>query len=291
MPTARTPSASAAAAGVPMNPRRTVRPSVPGCQRVVSVWTPLGTNASPITPTQLQKVFTAPVVVGAMRGMYLTVGFAAPPDRTTHEILAALLQQLQVAIEHSMQKSSLQTLRNRAAERLVEPDFAKYPELRRHTDAVCARTVAFAQFLGWTPSEVDNARLTAMVHDCGMRLLDYDRLYRKKDISADEIGILREHVSVGAAMVEPLLGTEIARAVLCHHERVDGRGYPNELHEEEIPLLSRLVQLCDAFVAITDAETYQAPQGHEQALSIIGTAAGSQFDEELTKRFVDMMRT
>lgn len=256
-----------------------------------SAQTPFGTSTSTIGATQLVKVFTAPVVVGTMRGMYLTVGFMAPPDRTTHEFLAALLQQLQVAIEHSMQKSSQQTLRNRAAERLVEPDFARYPELRRHTDAVCARAVAFAQYLGMTPGEVDNVRLTAMVHDCGMRLLDYDRLYRKKDISADEIHILREHVSVGAAMAEPLLGIEIARAVLCHHERVDGRGYPNELHGDEIPLLSRLVQICDAFIAISDAETYQNPQSSDQALSIITSAAGSQFDEELAKKFVEMLRT
>ena len=256
-----------------------------------SVQTPLGTSGPAINAAQLQKVFTAPVVVGSMRGIYLTVGFVAPPDRATHEFLAALLAQLQLAIEHSMQKSTLTSLRNRAAERLVEPDFARFPELRRHTDAVCARAVAFAQFLGMTPSEVDNVRLTAMVHDCGMRLLDYDRLYRKKDISADEIGILREHVSVGAAMVEPILGTEIARAVLCHHERVDGRGYPNELHGDEIPQLSRLVQICDAFVAITDAETYQQPQTTEQALSIINSAAGGQFDEELAKRFIEMMRS
>jgi hypothetical protein len=256
-----------------------------------SIQTPLGTSGPAITAGQLQKVFTAPVVVGSMRGMYLTVGFAAPPDRATHEFLAALLAQLQLAIEHSMQKSTLTTLRNRAAERLVEPDFARYPELRRHTDGVCARAVAFAQFLGMTPSEVDNVRLTAMVHDCGMRLLDYDRLYRKKDISADEFGILREHVSVGAALVEPILGTEIARAVLCHHERVDGRGYPNELHGDEIPRLSRLVQICDAFVTITDTQSYHPAQTNEQALSIINSAAGGQFDEELAKRFIEMMRS
>jgi len=256
-----------------------------------AIQTPLGTSSPAINAGQLQKVFTAPVVVGSMRGMYLTVGFAAPPDRATHEFLAALLQQLQLAIEHSMQKSTLTTLRNRAAERLVEPDFARYPELRRHTDAVCARAVAFAQFLGMTPGEVDNVRLTAMVHDCGMRLLDYDRLYRKKDISSDEIHILREHVSVGAALVEPLLGSEIARAVLCHHERVDGRGYPNELSGDEIPQLSKLVQICDAFIAMTDAETYQTPHTTEQALSIINNAAGSQFDAELAKRFLDMLRS
>ena len=123
-----------------------------------------------------------------------------------------------------------------------------------------------------------------------MRLLDYDRLYHKRDLTQEELGFLREHPSVGAAMVEPLLGVEIARAVLCHHERVDGRGYPNELHGEEIPLLSRIVQICDAWVAMTDPATYQTPESRENALSTMVRGAGSQFDAELATRFVDMMR-
>jgi len=253
--------------------------------------TPLGTSSPPITAGQLQKVFTAPVTAAGMHAMYLTVGFSAPPDRTTHEMLGAQLQQLQVGIEHSIHRMALQSMRTRAAEQLVEPDFAKFPELRRHTDIVCSRAVAFAQFLGMTPSEVDDVRLTALVHDCGMRVLDYDRLYRKKDISADEISILREHVSVGAAMVEPLLGPEIARAVLCHHERPDGRGYPNELSGNDIPWLSRLVQICDAFVTMTDSESYQPPQTMEQALAVISSAAGSQFDEQLAARFIEMLKS
>ena len=61
------------------------------------------------------------------------------------------------------------------------------------------------------------------------------------------MGILQEHVQVSAALVEPLLGNEIARAVLCHHERWDGRGYPNGLSGEEIPRLSRIIQICDAY--------------------------------------------
>ena len=153
-----------------------------------------------------------------------------------------------------------------------------------------ARVEAFARFLALSPSEVENVRLAAIVHDCGMRLLDYDKLYRKRDLSSDEMHILREHVAVGAVLVEPILGAEIARIVLCHHERVDGRGYPNELHGDDIPLLSRVLQLCDSYETIIAPESYEAPQTHESAMAIVARGAGSQFDGELARRFAEMMR-
>jgi len=255
-----------------------------------NVTTPFGTLSPPIGPAQLQKVFTAPVVAGSLRGLYLTVGFAAPPDRTMHELLAAFHAQLQLAIEHSMNRGAVQALRTRMAEKLVEPDFAHFPELRRHCEAVAARAEAFAKFLALPPAEVENARLAAFVHDCGMRLLDYERLYRKKDLSSEETHILREHVAVSAALVDPVLGGEIARIVLCHHERVDGRGYPNELHGEDVPLLSRVIQLCDAYNAMTSPDSYEPQMTHEAAMQIIARGAGTQFDAELARRFAEFMR-
>jgi len=256
-----------------------------------NVTTPFGTTAPPIGAAQLQKVFTAPVVAGAMRGLYLTVGFAAPPDRTTHELLAAFLGQLQLAIEHSMGRGAVQSIRARMADKLLEPDFARYPELRRHSEAVAARAEAFARFLALSPAEVENVRLAAIVHDCGMRLLDYEKLYRKRDISNDEMQILREHVAVSAVLVEPVLGAELARVVLCHHERVDGRGYPNELHGDDIPLLARVLQLCDAYETIVAPDGYEPPQPHDAAMAIVARGAGSQFDDELARRFAEFMRS
>jgi hypothetical protein len=254
-----------------------------------NVTTPFGT-ATTITAAAMQKVFTAPVVAEGLRGLYLTVAFDGPPDRTSHETLAMLLNQLQLAIEHSLRRQSTATLRLRAAEKLVEPEFTAYPELRRHTSRVAALCDAFARTLNLSPHEAETLRLTAMVHDAGMRLLDYERLYRKKDLSADELGILREHVSIGAVLAEPLLGNDVARAVLCHHERVDGKGYPNELHGAEIPLVSRVLQLCDAWVAMTDPESYQSTASRDEALAVITRGAGSQFDGELAGKFVEMMR-
>ena len=256
-----------------------------------AVTTPFGTSGLSVTPNDLQKVFTAPLIVGTLRGLYLTVGFAGVPDRVAHELLAALHGHMQLVIEQSMSRGSMSALRLRVAEKLLEPDFTKFPELRRHTEVVAKLAESFARFLALTPAEVESAKLVALVHDAGMRLLDYERLYRKKDLSEEELAFLREHTVVGAAMAEPLLGNEVARAVLCHHERPDGRGYPNELRGEEIPLLSRLIAICDAWATMTDAGSYQPPESTQAALATISRAAGSQFDLELATRFIDFIRT
>ncbi|HVG22545.1 MAG TPA: HD domain-containing phosphohydrolase [Thermoanaerobaculia bacterium] len=252
--------------------------------------TPFGTSGPPITAADVQKVFTAPLTVGSLRGLYLTVAFTGNPERVAHELLGVLHTHLQLVIEQSMQRGSAAANRARIAEKLVEPDFAQCPALRRHTELVSRLSESFARHLGWPAAEVENARILALVHDCGLRLLDYERLYRKHDLGSEEMSFLREHPNVGAALVEPLLGAELARAVLCHHERVDGRGYPNELHGDEIPLLARALQLCDAWAAMTDPESYQPPASRDAALSTLTNAAGSQFDAELTPRFLDMLR-
>lgn len=255
-----------------------------------SVTTPLGTTGPAVTPADVQKVFTAPLHAASMRGLYLTVAFSGNPDRAAHELLAVLHGHLQLVIEQSIQRGALSAFHARAAQNLLEPDFAKYPELRRHSELVAGLCESFARQLALSAGEVEQARLAGLVHDCGMRLLDYERLYRKRDVSAEELSFLREHVNVGAAMVEPLLGPDLARIVLCHHERIDGHGYPNQLRGEEIPLAARILQLCDAWVTMTDADSYRPPESPESAQARIAQAAGAQFDPELTPRFLDMLR-
>ena len=254
------------------------------------VQTPFGTTGPSIRDSDVQKVFTAPIAAGTIRNLYLTVGFAAEPERSTHELLAAFHHQLQLAIEQSIGRRQALATRLRIAEKIVEPDFSRFPELRRHSNAVVARVDAFTRFLALSSGEIDTTRIVALVHDAGMRLLDYDRIYRKRDPSPDDLNILREHPTVSAALVDPLLGSEIARAVLCHHERWDGRGYPNELSAEEIPLMSRILQICDVYEAMIATDNYQPPQSHDYAMSVIARDAGIQFDPDLARRFEEFMR-
>jgi HD-GYP domain-containing protein (c-di-GMP phosphodiesterase class II) len=251
---------------------------------------PAGTTGSAITGEAIKKVFTAPIAAGSMRNLYLTVAFSNQPERNTHELLAAFHQQLQLAIEQSIGRRTANAGRLRIVEKIVEPDFSRFPELRRHSNAVVARTDAFARFLALTAAEIETARIVALVHDAGMRLLDYDRIYRKRDLSPDDLSILREHPTVGAALVEPLLGPEIARVVLFHHETFDGRGYPSQIAGDEIPLLSRILQVCDVYEAMIAVDNYQPPLSHDAAMAVITRGAGTQFDPDLIRRFEEMMR-
>src|SRR5258708_3090751 len=115
-------------------------------------------------------------------------------------------------------------------------------------------------------------------------------LPRPHALSCDACQTRRAHGAARGVTGDALLGPDVARVVLCHHERVDGRGYPNELHGDEIPFGSRVLQICDAWVAMTDPESYHPPEADDGALSIISRGSGSQFDSELAKKYVEMMR-
>jgi HD-GYP domain-containing protein (c-di-GMP phosphodiesterase class II) len=175
------------------------------------------------------------------------------------------------------------------AEKLLEPDFARMPELVGHCREVSAIATRFAQALELPPSQVETVKIASLVHDVGMRLLDYDRLYRRPNLTAEEMRGLAEHTVVGAALVEPLLGADIAQAVLRHHERVDGRGYPSRMSGNQIPIAARIIQICDAWVAMTSRHSYQPPIDPMDASNRLREGAGSQFDAALVAKFLGIV--
>jgi HD-GYP domain-containing protein (c-di-GMP phosphodiesterase class II) len=250
---------------------------------------PFGAGTTTLTAAHLGIILSAPLQAGGMKGLALTVAFETAPDPLVRKNLEQFLQVIQQAVEHGGVVKTLRATRQKAAEKLLEPDFQKYPDLAEHSKKVSDLSDQFAHLLGLSGSEAETIRIAALVHDVGMRLLDYARLYRKQNISADELKLLREHPVVGAAIVEPVFGAEMANIVLSHHERADGRGYPTGIAGEAIPIGARVIQIVDAFDAMTSPHSYQTPMTEEAAIQQVLRMGGAEFDHSLATKFRDLI--
>ena len=244
---------------------------------------PFGKRPAPIE--SLGRTFSAPINVPTVDGLVLTVAFSAQPEATAQRALTMFLRQLERSIDAAI--ASNRNDRQSLADMLLEPDFQKFPELAEHSREVAAVAQRFAKVLELSQVQSETVRLAALVHDVGLRLLDYERLYKRLNLTAEELRGLAEHPVIGAALVEPLLGSDVAQAVLRHHERVDGRGYPSRMSGQQIPLAARIVQIADAWVAMTSRHTYQVPVGRDEAIKRLREGAGTQFDAPLVERFVN----
>jgi HD-GYP domain-containing protein (c-di-GMP phosphodiesterase class II) len=242
---------------------------------------------APVLPVgTLGPTFSAPVNVFGVEGLVLTVAFEGQPEQPAQRALRTLLRQLEQAVESAIASTSGKSERAVIAEKLLEPDFQKFPELAEHSREVAVLCQRFAKVLELPAGQAETVRIAALVHDVGMRLVDYERLYRRATLTPEELRGYQEHPVVGAALVEPLLGADVAQAVLRHHERVDGKGYPSRLTGPQIPLASRILQICDAWVSMTSAQSYQPPLKQEQAARRLREGAGTQFDAALVERFL-----
>ncbi len=250
---------------------------------------PFGEVGRVITPDHIVSILSARVLIPSKQAIVLTVGFEESPSPDTLSTLEGLLAQAQLLITHAISHDRLREMNQRTAETLLMPDFALHRELEAHSTRVSEMAERFASFLLLPSDEVETIRLAAYLHDVGMRLLDYDTLYRKAAPTSDDLRLLREHPTLGAAIIaKSALPREIAELVLYHHERPDGTG-PLSRSDEEIPLGSKIIHLCEAFDAMTSPESYHAAVSLQAALSQIRRAGGTQFDAQLTQRFYEML--
>jgi response regulator RpfG family c-di-GMP phosphodiesterase len=247
---------------------------------------PFGVRTTPLALSGITTIVTAPLHPQAADALLLSVAFERMPEAHAQQALQAFLKQMEPAIEGAVASAAGRLDRVAAAEQLLEPDFRKYPQLAEHAREIAIVAQRFARALELPATQVETIRIAALVHDVGLRLLDYERLYKKANLTVEEMRGLAEHPLVGAALVEPILGSEVAQAVLRHHERVDGKGYPSRMGGQQIPLAARILAVVDAWVAMTSRSSYQIPVSREQAMARLREGAGTQWDAALVERFL-----
>lgn len=161
---------------------------------------------------------------------------------------------------------------------------------RHHSVRVTHIASYFAEKLHLSPELVDSLRLAGALHDIGKIGIPDAILLKPDKLTPEEIGIIRQHPVIGDNIVAPLnLLPRERTLILHHHERWDGKGYPMGLAGEDIPFLSRIIALADSYDAITTDRPYRQRRTHTEALREIAAHAGSQYDPELTRQFVEIM--
>ncbi|MGB9793217.1 MAG: HD domain-containing phosphohydrolase, partial [Thermacetogeniaceae bacterium] len=172
---------------------------------------------------------------------------------------------------------------------------ATLAEKNTETEAHCARLRDYCLELGkalkLSSKDLGELSLLALLHDIGKIGIREEIIQKPGPLTLEEWGEMRKHPEIGYRIAQntPELSA-VAEYILYHHERWDGQGYPRGLKGEEIPLLSRILAIADAFDAMTNDRPYRKALGWEQACAEIEANAGSQFDPELAKLFVELCR-
>ncbi len=175
-------------------------------------------------------------------------------------------------------------------ETLVQALDARDSYTRLHSERVAAISRSLAEALKLDPSDVDKIVHGARVHDIGKIAIPDRILLKPGKLTKEEYDVIKTHPEKGVELLAHARGLdkEILNIVRHHHERWDGRGYPDGLAGQDIPEWARIVALADAYEAMTAGRPYRPPKKPAEALKEVEENSGTQFDPKLVRLFKEL---
>jgi len=160
----------------------------------------------------------------------------------------------------------------------------------RHSAAVARFAKATAAAAGMSVREQELVHTAGLLHDVG-KFTFPDHTLTGTRLTEEDWELIRSHPQRGADIVGRVHGyREVAEIVLCHHERIDGRGYPRRLRGNEIPALARVLAVADCFDVMTARDSYRTAMSFDAAIEELRRVAGTQLDPEYVEVFVGIVR-
>jgi putative nucleotidyltransferase with HDIG domain len=170
---------------------------------------------------------------------------------------------------------------------LVEAD-GPYP--RGHAQAVSWLAMQIAKQVGLSQEEIEEIRLAGLLHDIGKLHVPLHILDKPESLTAAEFETMKSHAAMGERMLEPFKVKGIGRIVGHHHERYDGKGYPDGWVGDKIPLGARIVAVAEGFEDMVSERSYKNARTFEGTLAEFRSCSGTQFDPKVVTTFLGWLQ-
>jgi diguanylate cyclase len=215
----------------------------------------------------------------------LAIGYAVKTSKDQN------IEDIKINADCSMYKNKLScsnVLRNQTIEIALRSINDKYDREQIHTIRVSQYCEAIARAMGLREKEIDDIKTAGILHDIGKFLVPAELLNKPGRLTAEESEAIKQHPKTGYQMLKSVDEyAALAEFILYHHERWDGKGYPEGLRGEDIPLESRIIAVADAYEAMTAKRLYQRTKNKEEAIAELKKCAGTQFDPAIVEVFVE----
>lgn len=160
-----------------------------------------------------------------------------------------------------------------------------------HSKRVCEYLLKFADKLEIDKKDKEILKLAGLFHDIGKIGIPDNILKKKNNLTDEEYEMIRYHPTIGANILSVAdIFKDIHQIVICHHERIDGKGYPNGITGDKIPYFSKMLSICDTFDAITTKRSYKEIYSIKYALKELDRVKNTQLDKDLTTKFIEMVK-
>jgi HD-GYP domain-containing protein (c-di-GMP phosphodiesterase class II) len=202
-------------------------------------------------------------------------------------IFQSLADQVAVALDNARLLAEIEGLFFQTAESLADAIEKRDPYTGGHTKRVTEYSIAMGEELNLESDEMRWLKLAAILHDIGKIGVE-DVILRKEDkLTEEEYDQMKKHTLMGAEIIGHIKQLHgIIPGLKYHHEKIDGRGYPEGLADGSIPLIAKIVAVADTFDAMTSDRPYRKALRKEEAFSELRRCVGTQFDRELVDSFI-----
>jgi putative nucleotidyltransferase with HDIG domain len=245
----------------------------------------------PLVPSQLAVALLAAVITyahahGGDIALFLLVGVVVLYQYLLRELLLSKERAEQLG-KRSKQLASLQV---GVLTAMLQTLSLRDKMTARHCAAVARYAREISREYGCDEEQQDLVHTAGLLHDIGKFIFPDHILLANRKLDDADWEIVKKHPAQGAKVVRGVEGYgPVADIILAHHEKIDGKGYPNGLKGEEIPLLSRMISVADTYDVMTARDSYREPVSPAEAVAELRRVSGTQLDGQLVEMFVKVL--